>query len=184
MPANRRRLMWLVHIRHNVKPLHEKLARISPGEVQRFAVLALESYIRKAVLFSLAALAFVQLVLLPLLPEGALNPVPGLEGRPLQLEVGARGAEPLASGYRVVIQLQERKNAPKAVVLVNGQPRGSFSDESVTAYLKMGDLLEVDARRYKKLKLVVTEAPAWAAELRQGSCVEGSGEIILIGRLR
>lgn len=171
-------------IRHKVKRMREKLARISPGDVQGFAVMALEAYIRKAVLLGLAALAFVQLVLLPLLPEGALNPVPGLEGRPLQREEGSGEAEPPRGGYRVVIQLQGRKNAPKAVVLVNGEPRGSFSDGRVTAYLKMGDLLEVDARQYKNLKLVVTEAPAWTAELRQGSCVEGSGEIILIGRLR
>lgn len=140
----------------------------------------IEANVRRAAWAGLGVLILVQLGIIPLFPEGALNVVPRLEGIPLE---EADDSEP-SSGYPVSLEIVGRHSAPRAFLLVNGEPQAAFDDSRLTAHLRIGDLLEVDARRYGALTLRITEAPSWAQELEPGALIEASREIVLIGRLR
>lgn len=57
-------------------------------------------------------------------------------------------ASPAAKKYTLTVQLQTRRTAPKAKLLVDGKSVGDFRTGQVTALVEPGDLVAVDGSEY------------------------------------
>lgn len=117
-----------------------------------------------------------------------------IAGNPLQEDAVPvasleRTRPPLTTGllqeHVVTFQLKNYSALPLARVLVNGEPRGEFSDRYVTVFVQEGDLLEVDGSRYSRpLDIEVLDVSKEVLVPAAGDHLRVEGGITCLGRVR
>jgi len=111
------------------------------------------------------------------------NPVAGLFAADLQ-QAGAVAALAQTGEATLEVDLVAARNAPRAILLRNAQPVGSFASGSVRVAVSAGDLLEIDGSAYRQpLTFRVAAAPG-VAEPTPGREVTTRGDLVTLGRVR
>jgi len=87
-------------------------------------------------------------------------------------------------GPVVTLELKNYTSLPRAVVLVNGEPRAVFGERYVTVPVTEGDLLEVDGSFYTHpLVVEVLDVSRGVAAPPAGRTVEVDGSVAALGRV-
>lgn len=84
----------------------------------------------------------------------------------------------------VVLALDKYSSLPKAVVMVNGQKKCTFSGSEVRLALKAGDVVEIDSRAYSfPVQFKVINLSANVAYPRQGQTWTVDQGLVMLGKI-
>ncbi|MBC7076020.1 MAG: hypothetical protein H5T98_08140 [Syntrophomonadaceae bacterium] len=94
------------------------------------------------------------------------------------------GAEVNSPYVLLTISVEQFSSLPKAVVLVNGEKRGSFAEEELVLELMAGDVVEIDSTYYNfPVSFTVKKVSDNLAYPNKGQVFTANQSIVTIGKI-
>jgi hypothetical protein len=83
------------------------------------------------------------------------------------------------------LELINLDKAPKAFILINGDPKYSFKEKKLKINIKQGDLIEMDGTNYNQtLYVKVIDSSDNVIEPQKTAVIKVNGDIEVIGKVR